>query len=163
MAAMYYTYLSSPYGKLLLAGNGDTLSFISFYGKDKIKIDAKEMAAWEQSPKPFGKAIEQLGQYFEGTRKTFDLPLGITGTDFQRAVLKALMAIPYGEVSTYSKIAASIGRPKAVRAVGTTNGQNVLPIVIPCHRVIGKDGKLTGYSAGLEIKQQLLDHEQKYQ
>jgi methylated-DNA-[protein]-cysteine S-methyltransferase len=101
----------------------------------------------------------QLGQYFEGRRRVFDLPLRPEGTPFQRDVWKALVEIPYGETATYSEIARRVGRREAVRAVGAANGANPIAIVIPCHRVIGRDGSLTGYGGGLPVKRWLLDHE----
>lgn len=101
----------------------------------------------------------QLAQYFAGDRRTFTVPLDVTGTAFQRDVWRALVAIPFGETRSYSEIAASIGRPKAVRAVGAANGRNPVSIITPCHRVIGSTGKLTGFAGGLETKSRLLAHE----
>lgn len=104
-------------------------------------------------------ASEQLRRYFEGELQEFDLPLAPIGTDFQRSVWNALLTIPYGETLSYMQVAAGIGNPKAVRAVGAANGQNPIPIVIPCHRVIGSNGKLTGFGGGLPLKRRLLDLE----
>lgn len=101
-------------------------------------------------------AREELLAYFAGERRDFDLPLDPAGTDFQRAVWEALRAIPYGGTRTYGEIAAAVGRPKAVRAVGQANHVNPLPIFIPCHRVVGKNGALTGYAGGLDLKRALL-------
>lgn len=101
-------------------------------------------------------AREELQEYFSGARRAFDLPLDPAGTDFQRSVWEALRAIPYGETRTYGEIAAAVGRPKAVRAVGQANHVNPLPIFIPCHRVVGKNGALTGYAGGLDLKGALL-------
>lgn len=101
-------------------------------------------------------AREALQDYFAGERRDFDLPLDPAGTDFQRAVWEALRAIPYGGTRTYGEIAAAVGRPKAVRAVGQANHVNPLPIFIPCHRVVGKNGALTGYAGGLDLKRALL-------
>lgn len=98
----------------------------------------------------------QLQAYFRGTLRSFDMPLDMRGTPFQREVWQALTAIPFGETRSYGQIAAQIGRPKAVRAVGAANGANPVPIIVPCHRVIGSNGKLTGYAGGLALKQQLL-------
>jgi methylated-DNA-[protein]-cysteine S-methyltransferase len=103
--------------------------------------------------------VRQLAEYFAGERTAFDLPLDPEGTEFQRDVWRALTEIPYGERSSYSDIARRIGRPEAVRAVGAANGANPIAVVIPCHRVIGRDGSLTGYGAGLPIKRWLLDFE----
>nr|AGS51923.1 methylated-DNA--protein-cysteine methyltransferase [uncultured bacterium contig00002] len=107
------------------------------------------------------KAAKQLGEYFNGKRKTFDLPLILHGTDFQVAVWKALQNIPYGKTRSYGELAAMTGNPKASRAVGMANNRNPIVIVIPCHRVIGSDGSLTGFGGGLELKQKLLELERK--
>jgi methylated-DNA-[protein]-cysteine S-methyltransferase len=106
------------------------------------------------------KAAAQVEEYLAGKRKKFSLPLAMQGTDFQMAVWKALQDIPYGETRSYGAIAAAIGRPKAVRAVGLANNRNPVSIIVPCHRVIGSNGKLTGYGGGLPLKQYLLDLEQ---
>jgi methylated-DNA-[protein]-cysteine S-methyltransferase len=107
------------------------------------------------------KAAAQLAEYFDGRRNQFDLPLALRGTEFQVAVWKALQTIPYGATCCYADIAAKIGRPKAVRAVGMANNRNPIVIMVPCHRVIGKDGGLTGYGGGLPLKQLLLDLEKQ--
>lgn len=106
-----------------------------------------------------GPAIHQLGEYFAGRRRQFDLGLDLDGTPFQRAVWDILLEIPYGKTATYGEIASRLGRPGAARAVGSANHQNPVPIVIPCHRVIGQNGTLTGYAGGLELKARLLSHE----
>ena len=111
---------------------------------------------WIFSEKPFAAAREQLTAYFAGKRKTFDLPLRPTGTEFQLQVLDELQKIPYGTTVSYGDIANRIGRPKAVRAVGAANGRNPLPIIIPCHRVIGASGDLTGFGGGIPTKKALL-------
>jgi len=102
---------------------------------------------------------EQLGQYFQGKRRTFELPLVLRGTDFQQQVWRSLADIPFGETSTYGEQAVVIGRPSAVRAVGSANGRNPLSIVLPCHRIVGANGSLAGFAGGLETKRWLLDHE----
>jgi methylated-DNA-[protein]-cysteine S-methyltransferase len=101
----------------------------------------------------------QLGEYFAGTRTRFDLPLEARGSEFEKKVWRALEKIPYGKTRSYLDLAKAIGSPKACRAVGAANGRNPLPIVVPCHRVIGADGKLTGFAGGIEKKAKLLDHE----
>ena len=111
---------------------------------------------WIYSEKPFADAREQLTAYFAGKRQSFDLPLQPHGTEFQLQVLEELQKIPYGTTASYGEIAQRIGRPKAVRAVGAANGRNPLPIVIPCHRVIGSSGDLTGFGGGLPTKEALL-------
>ena len=116
----------------------------------------------EEGESPLSRRCrEQLEEYFAGKRKTFDLPLDPAGTPFQRAVWQALRAIPYGQTCSYADIAARIGRPKACRAVGMANHRNPIAILIPCHRVIGKKGSLTGYAGGLEIKERLLELERE--
>ncbi len=150
---MYYCYLPTPIGDLLLAGDDEALSLIGF-PEGKMRRDPDP--DWIFNEKPFAAARQQLHEYFAGKRKSFDLPLQLTGTDFQVQVLEELQRIPYGETTSYGTIAKRIGRPKAVRAVGAANGRNPLPIVIPCHRVIGSSGDLTGFGGGLETKEALL-------
>ena len=152
---MYYTWVESPVGRLLLAGS-DALSLIAF-SRGANSIAPKP--DWKPDAPFLRDAGTQLGEYFRGTLREFDLDLKPTGTAFQLAVLNALSTIPYGETRSYGEIASQIGRPKAVRAVGAANGRNPLPIVIPCHRVIGADGSLTGFGGGLETKRYLLDLE----
>jgi len=111
---------------------------------------------WIFNEKPFAAARQQLEEYFAGERKDFDLPLHLSGTDFQIQVLQELRRIPYGETRSYGDIAKRIGRPKAMRAVGAANGRNPIPIIVPCHRVIGSSGDLTGFGGGLDTKEALL-------
>jgi len=150
---MYYCYLDTPIGDLLLAGEHDALSLVGF-PKGKMRHDPEP--EWIYNEKPFAAARQQLQEYFAGERKTFDLSLNLSGTEFQVQVLEELKRIPYGETTSYGNIAARIGRPKAVRAVGAANGRNPLPIIIPCHRVIGSSGHLTGFGGGLDTKETLL-------
>ena len=150
---MYYRYLATPVGDLLLAGDEEGLSLIGF-PKGKMRHDPE--ADWIFNEKPFVDACRQLEEYFAGTRKEFDLPLHLSGSDFQVQVLKELQQIPYGETTSYGEIARRIGRPKAMRAVGAANGRNPIPIIIPCHRVIGSSGDLTGFGGGLDTKEALL-------
>lgn len=150
---MYYCYLDTPIGDLLLAGDDGALSLVGF-PKGKMRHDPDP--EWIYNEKPFASARQQLREYFEGERKDFDLPLNMSGTEFQVQVLEELRRIPYGETASYADIAARIGRPKAMRAVGAANGRNPLPIVIPCHRVIGSSGSLTGFGGGLDTKEALL-------
>ncbi len=153
-----YTYIKSPNGTILLARNEAGLTRINFQeGKHKVQPGP----SWRREDGPLLEAIDQLRAYFNGTRQSFDLPLAPEGTTFQQKVWRALQDIPCGETITYGELADRIGRPTASRAVGAANGQNPLPIVIPCHRVIGANGKLTGYAGGLKIKKALLDHEQR--
>ena len=150
---MYYCYVDTPIGELLLAGEDDALSMIGF-PKGSMRRDPEP--DWIYNEKPLANARKQLDEYFKGARKDFDLPLKLGGTEFQVSVLKALQNIPYGETVSYGEIAKRIGRPKAVRAVGAANGRNPIPIVVPCHRVIGSGGDLTGFGGGLDTKEALL-------
>ena len=156
---MYYTYAASPIGQLLLAGSADALQVIGFPHGDKAR---RADIGWERYDEPFKKTARQLNEYFAGERREFELELTPEGTKFQVQVLEALRGIPYGETRTYRDIAEAVGRPKAVRAVGNANGRNPLPIVIPCHRVIGSDGSLTGFGGGIEAKRYLLELEQQH-
>jgi methylated-DNA-[protein]-cysteine S-methyltransferase len=153
MSDSCYTIMESPVGPLLLRCDGDLLTGIEFQRRRPTKHEHPAGAA--RRP-PLREAIRQLQAYFRGDLHEFDLPLEASGTAFQRQTWKALQSIPYGETISYAELARRVGNPRAVRAVGTANGANPLPIVIPCHRVIGSDGKLTGYGGGLDIKQQLL-------
>ena len=108
---------------------------------------------------PVGRVAQQLSEYFAGHRRTFDIPLALRGTEFQLAVWNELLRVPYGDTITYAELARRIGRPAAIRAVGAANGANPIPVIVPCHRVIGSDGTLTGYGGGIERKQWLLAHE----
>lgn len=150
---MYYCYFDTPIGELLLAGEQDALTLIGF-PKGKMRRDPE--ADWIFNEQPFADVRQQLTEYFAGERKEFDLPLSLHGTEFQVSVLEALQEIPYGETTSYGVIAKRIGRPKAVRAVGAANGRNPIPIIVPCHRVIGSSGDLTGFGGGLDTKEALL-------
>lgn len=150
---MYYCYFDTPIGELLLAGESDALSMIGF-PKGAMRRDPEP--DWIYNEGPFEKVQTQLSEYFRGERKDFDLPLKLDGTEFQISVLEALREIPYGETTSYGAIAKQIGRPKAMRAVGAANGRNPIPIVVPCHRVIGSTGDLTGFGGGLDTKEALL-------
>ena len=150
---MYYCYVDTPIGELLLAGQDDALQVIGFpRGSMRREPDPD----WIFNEKPLAEARRQLQEYFDGHRTDFDLPVKLTGTEFQVSVLRALQEIPYGETVSYGEIARRIGRPRAVRAVGAANGRNPLPIVVPCHRVIGSTGDLTGFGGGLDTKEALL-------
>jgi len=150
---MYYCYFETPIGELLLAGETDALSMIGF-PKGAMRRDPEP--DWIYNEDPFETTRQQLAEYFEGKRKEFDLPLKLDGTEFQVSVLEALQGIPYGETTSYGAIAKQIGRPKAMRAVGAANGRNPIPIIVPCHRVIGSSGDLTGFGGGLDTKEALL-------
>jgi methylated-DNA-[protein]-cysteine S-methyltransferase len=150
---MYYCYLETPIGELLLAGDNDGLSMIGF---PKGSMRREPEPDWIFNEKQLAEARRQLREYFAGERREFDLPVQLSGTEFQVSVLRALQQIPYGETVSYGEIARRIGRPRAVRAVGAANGRNPLPIVVPCHRVIGSTGDLTGFGGGLDTKEALL-------
>ena len=150
---MYYCYLDTPIGELLLAGDDDALCLVGFPEGSMRKDPEPD---WIYNEKPFTAARQQLAEYFAGERKEFDLPLKLSGTEFQMSVLRALQQIPYGETTSYADIAERIGRPRAVRAVGAANGRNPVPIIVPCHRVIGSHGDLTGFGGGLDTKEALL-------
>jgi methylated-DNA-[protein]-cysteine S-methyltransferase len=145
--------MDTPIGELLLAGDDDGLSLVGF-PTGKMRHDPEP--DWIFNEKPFAAARQQLEEYFAGERKDFDLPLHLSGTDFQIQVLQELRRIPYGETRSYGDIAKRIGRPKAMRAVGAANGRNPIPIIVPCHRVIGSSGDLTGFGGGLDTKEALL-------
>lgn len=145
--------MASPIGELVLVEQNGALLEIGFTSG---KRPAQHPHGATESRVPFSNVIRQLEEYFAGRRRVFDLPLAPQGTPFQQRVWTALQAIPFGASASYSDIAIAINNPNAVRAVGLANGRNPIPIVIPCHRVIGKDRSLTGYGGGLPIKRQLL-------
>jgi len=156
---MYYTYMDSPIGRLLLAGDGECLQILGFSSGPKARGAA---ADWQRSDEPFTVAKRQLTEYFAGERQAFDIQLAPRATEFQGRVLQALQQIPYGETRSYLDIARAVGNPKAVRAVGGANGNNPIAIIIPCHRVIGTNGSLTGFGGGMETKRFLLDLERSH-
>jgi methylated-DNA-[protein]-cysteine S-methyltransferase len=148
-----YTEIDSPVGPLLLAAEERGLQLISFSSGSKSR---RTEPHWRNDPAPFTEVVRQLTAYFHRELTQFDLPLAPEGTPFQLSVWNALRSIPYGETISYGELARRIGNPKAARAVGLANGANPLPIVVPCHRVIGSNGTLTGYGGGLPIKEKLL-------
>ena len=156
---MNYAYYDSPIGPLLVAGDAEAVTHILFPKKGK---PMKPLAGWTDSAQgPVGEAIRQLREYFAGKRQDFDLPLTFEGTKFQKSVWRQLQQIPYGQTITYGELAKRVGNPKASRAVGSANGKNCIPIVVPCHRVIAAGGKLGGFGGGLPTKQSLLALETK--
>ena len=150
---MTYRFLDSPVGGLLLARDEAGLRLIHF---QQGRHPTRPAAGWRRDDEAFDDVISQLEEYFEGKRRRFELRLAPEGTPFQRRVWQALLDIPYGKTTSYGELASRIGQRSASRAVGLANGSNPLPIVIPCHRVIGSNGKLTGYGGGVAIKQRLL-------
>lgn len=153
---IYYHYHTTSIGELLLAGDGSHLSLLGFPSG---KMQRRHDSDWTKDRAPFVDVCAQLDGYFAGELKGFDLPLMPRGTAFQELVWRALSEIPYGETWSYGQLATSIGKPKASRAVGAANGVNPIPVIIPCHRVIGASGKLTGFGGGVETKQFLLELE----
>jgi|TARA_Y100000815_G_scaffold274525_1_gene308924 methylated-DNA-[protein]-cysteine S-methyltransferase len=152
----YYHYHKTPIGNLLLAGNGDYLNLLGF---PEGAMARRHQVSWKKDRKPFEEVETQLDSYFASELQEFDLPLELAGTEFQKIVWKMLTKIPYGETWSYGELARHIGRPKASRAVGAANGLNPIPVIIPCHRVIGSDGKLTGFGGGIKTKEYLLNLE----
>lgn len=155
-AVRVHTTIDSPVGQLTLVADDAVLS--GLYMEQQRHRPAQE-AFGERDAGPFGATIAQLSEYFDGARTQFELPLALRGTPFQRTVWAALCAIPYGRTVTYGQLADQIGRPSASRAVGLANGKNPIGIIVPCHRVIGSNGDLTGYGGGLDRKQRLLAFE----
>jgi methylated-DNA-[protein]-cysteine S-methyltransferase len=153
-----YARIPSPIGPLLLVGDNSELSQIQFATNSRSPSPQPD---WTDNPAAFVEPIRQLRAYFAGDLETFDLALSPQGTPFQQRVWNELCKIPYGQTISYGQLATHIGNPNASRAVGLANGSNPIPIVIPCHRVIGSDGKLTGYGGGLLIKEKLLALERR--
>jgi methylated-DNA-[protein]-cysteine S-methyltransferase len=149
---MRYTTMESPIGELTLTGGEHALTGV-YMGEAPVTAD------WRRDPEPLAEAVAQLEQYFAGERTGFELALAPRGTEFMRRVWDMLEEIPYGETTTYGALALRLGNPRTVRAVGLANGRNPLPIIVPCHRVIGADGSLVGFGGGLERKRLLLAHE----
>ena len=155
----FHITIPSPVGELLLTGDGERLRGLHMQAGRR---PASPLPEWRRDAAPFAAAREQLDEYFAGERIEFDLALGSAGTAFQQRVWRALTEIPYGETASYGQIARAIGSPTASRAVGMANGRNPISIVVPCHRVIGAGGKLTGYAGGVERKRYLLELEGSY-
>ncbi|WP_306316310.1 MULTISPECIES: methylated-DNA--[protein]-cysteine S-methyltransferase [unclassified Streptomyces] len=151
-----HTVIDSPYGPLTLVSTDGTLS--GLYMTDQ-RHRPPEDTFGPRDDRPFGPAIDQLNAYFQGELTNFDLPLHLHGTEFQRRVWAQLQRIPYGETRTYGELAETLGNPNASRAVGLANGKNPIGVIVPCHRVIGANGDLTGYGGGLDRKRRLLDFE----
>ncbi|OMC19611.1 methylated-DNA--[protein]-cysteine S-methyltransferase [Mycobacterium colombiense] len=150
-----YRTIDSPIGLLTLAGHGSVLTNLRMVDQTY----EPSRSDWSPNPQAFGEAVEQLGAYFAGELTNFDVELDLRGTEFQRRVWRALLTIPYGETRSYGEIAEQIAAPGAARAVGFANGHNPIAIVVPCHRVIGANGSLTGFGGGLQRKRTLLDLE----
>jgi len=152
-----FCHLQSPIGRLMLTSDGAALT--GLYMEPSRKMQSTDGWSEDAAAPPLAAALRQLTEYFAGTRREFDLPLRMRGTEFQKRVWQELTEIPYGETWSYGELAKRINNPSASRAVGLANGRNPISILVPCHRVIGADGSLTGYGGGLERKRWLLAHE----
>lgn len=158
--SLAYKTMESPVGKLTLVASDQGLAAVLWENDSPHRVLLDELVHDASHPVLL-KAESQLGEYFSGKRQTFSIALDMRGTPFQKNVWKALIAIPFGETRSYRQLAEQVGNPQASRAVGAANGKNPISIVVPCHRVIGSSGKLTGFAGGLETKAQLLDLERK--
>lgn len=158
MNTIWFDTFDSPIGPLTAAADTDGLRWLQFPQNRHEPL----RTLWRRDPAPFAELRRQLAAYFAGERRDFDLALAPQGTPFQQSVWAALRAIPYGETRSYRDQALAVGNPKGVRAVGLANGRNPLPIVIPCHRVIGANGSMTGFGGGIETKRFLLDLEARH-
>lgn len=154
MGNTYCAYYFSPIGRIKLSADDSSITGLDF-------IDENEGTDDENLPEVLTEALSQLDEYFRGKRKEFNLKLKLNGTEFQNMVWKELMKVPYGETKTYKDIAEAVNNPEACRAVGGANNRNKIAIIIPCHRIIGSGGRLTGYAGGLWRKEWLLQHENK--
>lgn len=159
--SLYYVTTDSPFGPLVLIATPAGLCRVGLPGESRASLEAWA-ARWvgpeplEENPAALSEAVSQLREYFSRIRRGFDLPLDLRGTPFQRRVWEELLMVPYGQTVAYGELARRVGRPGAARAVGRAVGDNPIPIIVPCHRVVGADGSLVGYGGGLEIKSALL-------
>jgi len=156
--SLVYKMMESPVGKLKLVASDRGLTAILWEKDDPSRVRLSEIIEDRQHP-VLVETEQQLGEYFTGKRKTFTVPLDLRGTRFQKGVWEALLAIPFGETKSYGQLAKQLGNSRATRAVGAANGRNPISIIVPCHRVIGSSGKLTGFAGGLETKAHLLNLE----
>lgn len=156
----YYTRIDSPIESLLLASDGEALTSL-FMMSQRHGPYFSDTWILDNNAKPFAEARKQMRAYFAGELTDFDLPLKMIGTEFQKTVWRELLNIPFGVTISYGELAERVGNPSASRAVGAANGRNPISIIVPCHRVIGSNGKLTGYGGGMERKEWLLAHESK--
>jgi AraC family transcriptional regulator of adaptative response/methylated-DNA-[protein]-cysteine methyltransferase len=162
------TKIETELGIMIAGAVDDGICLLEFSDRRMLNTEYRDLARYfktsieEGENSHFKTLLKQLKEYFEGSRKEFSLPLVTPGTDFQKAVWKALMEIPYGTTRSYQEQSAALGKPESIRAVANANGMNRISIIIPCHRVIGTDGHLTGYGGGLKRKKWLLDHEKKH-
>ena len=154
--SVWYTLLDTPFGALCIAGTGQGLTHVEFQDGER---PLRPQPEWQEDQGVLDEARRQLRAYFEGRRQRFTLPVAPEGTPFQQRVWRELQEIPWGTTTTYREIAERLGQPGAVRAVGYANGRNPVAVVIPCHRVVGANGRLTGYAGGIATKRRLLQHE----
>jgi AraC family transcriptional regulator, regulatory protein of adaptative response / methylated-DNA-[protein]-cysteine methyltransferase len=160
--------IETPIGEMVAGANDEGLCLLEFFDRRMLKTEYSDLSGLletsleEGENKHLRNLRKQLKEYFNGNRKTFDIPLITPGTKFQKAVWKELQNIPFGSTRTYSEQAIALKIPESVRAIANANGMNRISIIIPCHRVIGSEGRLTGYGGGLKRKRWLLDHEKKY-
>lgn len=150
MQTTYFGYYQSPLGWIEVGGNSRAIQSLNFAEEQREGFSSNLMVE---------KAVRQIREYFEGKRREFDVVIDPQGTPFQKAVWRQLLKVPYGRTASYGDIARSVGNPRAVRAVGGANGRNPIAIIVPCHRIIGSDGSMTGYGSGIWRKEWLLDHE----
>ena len=160
---MRLQHLDTPIGHLTLIASEQGLAHLLFDGQEPVDVGLTDDLREVDDDPILETTAVQLGEYFAGERTRFDLPLDLRGTEFQRDAWMALADVPYGETRTYGEQAKAIGRPGASRAVGAANAKNPVPVVLPCHRIVGADGSLTGFGGGLDLKQRLLAHEQSQQ
>lgn len=151
--------LHAPFGVLTIVASDDGLRCVMFDKEVHPKTFAGMTVVDDTSHPVVARTVQQLNEYLQGTRMSFDLPLDVRGTEFQMHAWNALAKVPYGTTASYAQQAASIGRPTATRAIGAANGRNPVAVVLPCHRIVGADGSLTGFGGGLPVKKWLLDHE----
>jgi len=161
---IFYSFIETQFGILLLSTTEKGVKRIMLPSSNQVKRLTQEFKEYQlmENRKINENAARQLLQYFQRKRKQFSLPLDLEGTEFQKRVLKAVQEVPYGSTRSYKDIAERIGNPKAVRAVGNANRTNPLPILIPCHRIIGSDGSLTGFGGGIDLKRKLLEFEKRH-
>jgi methylated-DNA-[protein]-cysteine S-methyltransferase len=155
---LFFATTPSPVGELKPVASDSALVAILWPNDDPARVRLGPMAEWSDH-RVLGQTKQQLAAYFAGRLQRFSVPLDFRGTDFQKSVWAALRAIPFGETRSYAEVARAIGRPSAVRAVGAANGRNPISIIVPCHRVVGADGSLTGFAGGLDAKRYLLGME----
>lgn len=160
---MQIRHLDSPIGVLTLVASDKGLTHVLFEGQEPVDVGLPDDLPETDHDPTLERAAAQLSEYFAGDRRQFDVPLDLRGTDFQKDAWRQLAEVPYGETRSYGEQAEAIGRPGAFRAVGAANGRNPIPVILPCHRIVGSDGSLTGFAGGLDTKRRLLALEQAQQ